>query len=169
MATNNIADIVISYVDVEPINIAIKGRAEALASQMNPEAAEEFVSEMSELICDVEQEGDSISFKVKASDAYLLEYLKNHGTPVLGGDDGIAHNADGSTYKSQVPSHLWGTPLPDLELPTLAGEDEAYHIAEIMAPDATQNAVSESKSEIAELVVKPFITEQLRNIGGDAP
>ena len=168
MDMSNIADIVITHVDVEPINLAIKNRAEALAGQMNQEASEQFLSEMNEIICSVSANNGSLSFSIEPSESYLLNYLKNHGTPVAGGDGGTAHNVDGSTYESRVPVKFWGTELPELELPTLDGEDEAYHIVEIMSPDAAQNAVSDSKDEIAETIVKPFIIEQLSNIGGGA-
>lgn len=166
MDMNNVAEIVVSHIDTQPINQAIKERAEALASQLNPEAAKQFISDMSELVCNARQNGNSASFSVEPSTAYLINYLRSHDTPVLGGDDGTAHNVDGTTYESIVPERLWGTPLPDLELPTIDGEDEAYHIAEIMAQDAMQDAVNRSKQEITEQIAKPYIIEQLSSIGG---
>ena len=168
MDMNDIVDVIIPYVDVQPINLAIKQRAEALAGQMNPEAAEQFVSEMKAITCSVTSKENTISFKLQPSNDYLIEYLKNHGTPVSGGENGTVHDVDGSTYESLVPEQLQGTELPWLELPTLDGEDEAWHIAELMASDAAQNAVNLSKEQIAEQKVKPYIQQELSSMfGGD--
>lgn len=166
MSNIPLGDIVAPNVDVGPINRAIKDRAEGLASQMNPEAAEQFVSDMSSLECSVEGAGYELSFSLHPSQSYLLEYLKSHGVPVAGGDGGTAHNVDGSTYQSLVNPKLWGTELPWLELPVLDGEDEAKHIVEIMGSDAGQDAVNRSGSEIIQ-AVKPEVMNEVRQmIGG---
>ena len=161
MATNNLADIIVGRVDLSPINNAIKQRAEALGSQMREEAAEQFVSDMSQFESSVESSGSSLIFKSKISDSYLINYLKDHGTPVAGGDNGTAHNVDGSTYESRVPKALQGTPLPWYELPHFDCEEEVQHLVEIMAPDATQDAINNSESEIREQVAIPLLKECL--------
>lgn len=161
MDMSNVADIVISYVDVDIINNAIKQRALALGEQMNPEAADQFISDMNEIVCSVKSNGSSLTFSAEPSESYLINYLKSHGTPVAGGDDGTAHNVDGSTYQSRVPERLWGTPLPEFELPVLDGNDEAQHMVELLAPDAARNAVESSKDEIAHQIVIPYIQQQI--------
>lgn len=167
MGMNNVADIVLTYVDISIINNAIKQRASALGEQMNPEAAEQFMSDMNQIECSVLSDGSSLSFIAEPSESYLLKYLQAHGTPVAGGDDGTAHNVDGSTYNSRVPKRLWGTPLPELELPVLDGNDEAHHIVELMAPDAARQAVSKSKAEIAEQIYVPYLKQEIsKSLGG---
>lgn len=161
-------EIVISHIDVKPINEAIEHRAETLASQLPSDAAEQFINDMKAYECTVLANGSQISFKPNISESYLINYLKNHSTPVTGGDGGIAHNVDGSTYQSDVPQQLWGQPLPWLELPTLQGEDEVYHIIEVMAKDAVENAIANSTHEISE-AVKPIVSQQIREaLGGGA-
>ena len=165
MAINNLADIIINHVDLSIINNAIKQRAEALGSQMNEEAASQFVSDMSQFEASVESSGSSLVFKSKLSDSYLLNYLKNHGTPVAGGDNGEAHNVDGSTYESRVPKALQGTPIPWYELPHLDGEEEVQHLVEIMAPDAAEDAANNSADEIKEQIAVPLAREYLSGGG----
>ena len=89
-----IGDIVAAGVDVSVINNNIKQRANDLASQMNPDAAAQFVSDMSEIECVVSSNGNTITGKLQPSQSYLLNYLKSHGTPVSGGDNGTAQTAD---------------------------------------------------------------------------
>ena len=122
---------------------------------------------MSAYQCFVSSDGSNVSFKTKIESSYLIEYLKSHGTPVSGGEDGTAHNLDGTTYESKVDPDLWGTPLPWYELPTLQGEDEVKHLIEIMAPDAVNAAAKLSTHEIAE-AVSPYVkTELEKALGGD--
>lgn len=146
----DLATIVMSHIDVSPINRAIQQRAEVLASQLNPEAAEQFASDCKSYSCNVAMDGDNIAFTPEVSESYLIEYLRSHGTPVAGGDNGTAHNVDGSTYESNVPEKFWGTPLPWLELPTIDGKEEVMHIIQLMAKDAVQDSVSRSNKEIKE-------------------
>lgn len=166
MDMNNIADIVVSYVDVEPINQAIATRAETLGEQMDPKAAQQFIDDMKAYKCKAESDGNSVSFKTEMSESYLINYLKNHGTPESGGEGGIVHDVDGSTYESSVPEHLQGTPLPWYELPVFDGEDEIHHIVEIMAQDAVQSAIPGSKQEISDSIVKPYIQEEIAQLLG---
>lgn len=161
MAMTDISDIIVKYIDLEPINLAIKQRAKALASQLDEEAANQFISDMSSFKSSVECKGSSVSINVSPSESYLLNYLQNHSTPVSGGDGGQAHNIDGSTYESNVPKQLQGTPLPWYELPVIDGEDEIQHLIEIMAPDAVQNAVNNGLEQIKEKVIIPLVKEKL--------
>lgn len=161
-------EIVVSHVDVKPINDAIKHRAETLASQLPSGPAEQLISDMEAYECTASANGSQISFKPNITESYLINYLKNHSTPVTGGNGGTAHNVDGSTYQSKVPRQLWGQPLPWLELPILQGEDEVYHIIELMAKDAVENAIANSTKDISE-AVKPIVSQQIREaLGGGA-
>ena len=78
MDMNNVADIVLTHVDVSVINNAIKQRASALGEQMNPEAAEQFMSDMNQIECSVSSDGSSLSFIAEPSESYLLKYLQAH-------------------------------------------------------------------------------------------
>jgi len=161
-------EIIISHVNVEPINTAIKERAKTLAEQLNPEAASQFESDMGSYECYAEGHGTDLLFGIKVSESYLINYLKSHGTPVSGGEDGVAHNVDGSTYTSRVPRQLQGTPLPELELPVIDGEEEAQQLLAIMAPDAAHNAIAESKTEIQKAIVPSIQKEIYQMFGGDS-
>ena len=164
MNSINIADIIINDIDLEPINLAIKARAQALASQLPPEAADQLVSDMDAFECAVTSEGNSVSFKLNVKESYLIEYLKSHGTPVTGGDQGEAHNVDGSTYESRVPPDLWGTPLPWLELPHLEiVKSEIEPILKIMAPEAVKSSINSSSSAFKD-ILKMMLTQELKNI-----
>ena len=161
-------DIIVRNIDMSIINQNIANRAVALASQMNPEAASQFEEDMKSYECTAKSEGNSISFDLDLSQSYLLKYLANHGTPVTGGDDGIAHNVDGSTYHSNVNPRNWGIELPMLELPVVDGKDEALKILELFSKDAMQNAIRKSTSDIYDYM-NPILTEAILNtIGGDS-
>ena len=160
----NIADIIINDIDLEPINLAIKARAQALASQLPPEAADQLVSDMDAFECAVTSEGNSVSFKLNVKESYLIEYLKNHGTPVAGGDGGTVHNLDGSTDTSNVTQNLWGTPLPWLELPHLEiVKSEIEPILKIMAPEAVKSSINSNSSAFKD-ILKMMLTQELKNI-----
>ena len=165
MATINIANIIAENVNLEIINQAIKQRAQALASQLEDQAADQFISDMSSFESSIECDGTGLVFKIRPSETYLLSYLQSHSTPVSGGDGGQAHNVDGSTYESNVPDRLQGTPLPWYELPSIDGEEEVQQLIKIMAPDAAKNAIGNSMEQIKEKIVIPFLQEEL--IGGD--
>jgi hypothetical protein len=166
MSNIHTGEIVASKIDVSIINQGIKNRADALSGEMNPEAAAQFLKDMSARVCTVEGEGSSVKFAVQPSESYMIEYLKNHDIPVAGGDNGTAHNTDGSTYTSSVPQKFWGTELPWLELPHLDGEEEAIHIVELLAPDATRNGISSSSAEIGK-AAKTLVAAEIQNyLGG---
>ena len=161
------AELTVSNIDLEPINQAILIRAQNLAEQMSAEAGEQFIKDMSSLECSVSADGTMLSYSVSPSQSYLIEYLKSHGTPVSGGDNGTAHNVDGSTYTSKVPKRLQGTELPRFELPALDGEDEAKQLLKIMAPDATNDGIRKSKSAIGQAAA-PYVKKEVNKIlGGD--
>ena len=166
MSNLHAGEIVAPKIDVSIINQGIQDRAGALSGEMNPEAAAQFLKDMSALVCTVEGEGSLVKFSVQPSESYIIEYLKNHDIPVAGGDNGTAHNVDGSTYTSSVPQKFWGTELPWLELPHLDGEEEAVHIVELLAPDATRIGISNSSAEISE-AAKPLVAAEIQNyLGG---
>lgn len=169
MDTNNIpiGDIVISNIDIDLINSAIRQRAESIGSQLPADAAAQLQTDMSAIECQATSTGSGIQFSTKISESYLLSYLQKHGTPVSGGDGGIVHDLDGSTHESRVPKQLQGTPLPWYELPTLDGEDEIKHIIEIMAPDAVQDGINKSRSAIAETIAPIMIDKVIGMLGGE--
>ena len=76
MNSINIADIIINDIDLEPINLAIKARAQALASQLPPEAADQLVSDMDAFECAVTSEGNSVSFKLNVKEFVQLAKIK---------------------------------------------------------------------------------------------
>lgn len=166
MVMNNIASIVIPYINTEPILSALKSRAEALAGQMNPEAGSQFASDMQSIDCNVQDQGENISFAPQISESYIVNYLASHDTPVAGGDNGTAHNVDGSTYQSNVPKKFWGTPLPFLELPIIDALNEAIQIVRLLAPDAVKDAISNSKEKILEVIKPQIIQEFTTALGG---
>ena len=165
MSKYPIGEIVASHMDTSPIDQALKGRAEALASQLNSKAGAQLVSDMGNLEFKVTGEGQSVSGKIDISDSYIIEYLKNHSTPVAGGDSGTVHDPSGATYHSNVDPNLWGTELPWYEMPIMDVRQEAEHVVELMFPDAVQDAVSRSTSDIGELI-KPEIVKEISSMLG---
>ena len=160
----NIAEIIIGDIDLEPINLAIKARAQALASQLPQEAADQLIGDMEAFECAVTSEDNSVSFKLNVKESYLIEYLKSHGTPVAGGDNGEAHNVDGSVYQSRVDPSLWGTPLPWLELPHLEiAKEELEPILKIMAPEAVKSSINSNSSAFKD-ILKMMLVQELKNI-----
>jgi len=159
-------EIIAPNVDTGPINNGIYQRAIALSEQLNPDAAAEFLSEMSAFQCTVKGEGKSIHFSLEANGGYLLGVLHNPPVPLAGGDGGTAHNADGSTYQSAVDPKFYGNPLESLQLPRIEGEQEANHIVELFAGDAANDAASKSDDAISN-AIEPQLQEMVaQQFGG---
>ena len=86
--------------------------------------------------------------------------------PLTGGNGGIAHNPDGSTYSSKVPEALQGNPIPQFAKQGIDIESEMKMMAKDLFIDIVNEIISSSSDEIAE-AVKPYIVQEINNaLGG---
>ena len=113
--------------------------------------------------CNINKTDSGVSLSIEYDDDY--EYLnviqEGMDAPLTGGNNGIVTNPDGSTEQSKVPQTLWGTPL---EQYAKEGEDVIGEIRTMLTDlfkDRVQEAVSESKQKITD-IVKPYITNELQ-------
>lgn len=162
-----VGEIVSKNMNIEPMNNSIKVRAEMLASQLNPKAAEEVISETQGLKWMITGEGASIKFSIAEVKMPFVDQLANGPIiPVAGGDNGIAHNPDGSTYQSAVPERFYGNPLESLALPKSDLVNEIGQTGKLFAEDAFVNAAAASEGEINNIVGPRCMEELLKALKG---
>lgn len=82
--------------------------------------------------------------------------------PLLGGDNGTAHNPDGSTYNSKVPYQLYGTPWPGYAKPATGVINEIRTMLATHFRTYMKEVIDASKKEILQLV-KSYVAEQVQN------
>ena len=160
-------EIIAKNIDLDPMNNSLKVRAEMLASQLNPKAAAEVVSEAGGLQWTVTGQNNSIGFEVVEKNIPFINQLANGPiVPVAGGDNGTAHNPDGTTYQSKVPEKFYGNPLESLALPRAEFMNEIEHTGELLAVDAYDNSAQVSSGEIEQLIAPRCEEEIARAFGG---
>lgn len=79
--------------------------------------------------------------------------------PVAGGDNGIAHNPDGSTYKSNVPEQLWGNVLDEYAENGIDIMGETKTMLKDLFYDRIMDAINNEKGKIAEAYKTQLISE----------
>lgn len=156
-----IADDVLSF---EPMatNFA-KSRFMVLASEFGSnekEAAE--VQKIADAVqCVIKQDGDGFSLDIDFPDnSNYLEIIQNgEPKPVAGGSGGVAHNPDGSPYRSAVPRQFWGNVLDSLAKVGINIIGEIKTMLTGLFRDHVQSVVSSHKSDIAALFKIPMLKQ----------
>lgn len=160
-------EIIAKNVDLGPINNSVKVRAEMLASQLNPKAAAEVTSEAEGLQWSVSAQNNSVIFEITEANIPFINQLANGPSiPVAGGDNGTAHNPDGSTYQSNVPKVFYGNPLESLALPKADLMNEIQYTGKLFASDACNSSAQASNGEIKQLVLPRFSNEVAKIMKG---
>lgn len=117
--------------------------------------------------CRIVNEGNNIELSIDFDDADAGNYLEiveeGMPAPLAGGSGGIAHNPDGSTYRSQYPPQLWGTPLENLAKTGSDTQSEIKRMLQDLFIQEVQSIVQESKNDIAR-IAKKHITQSLNSI-----
>lgn len=85
--------------------------------------------------------------------------------PLAGGDEGTAHNPDGSTYQSSVPYQLWGQPVPGYAKPATGVINEIRTMLADLFRTEMQEVISSSKSEFMKLT-KEEVANRLKGVMG---
>ena len=141
-----------------------KSRFLALAEEFNEnekEAAE--IQKIANFIkCIIFLKGDSFSLKIDLKDSssnYLEIIDTGMDAPLAGGHGGIAVNPDGSIYRSQVPTELWGTRLDALAEEGIDVLGEIKRMLTDLFKDHIAQVISQSKPKIAELAKKHILQE----------
>ena len=141
-----------------------KSRFLVLAEEFNEnekEAAE--IQKIANFIkCIIFLEGDSFQLKIDLKDSssnYLEIIDTGMDAPLAGGHGGIAVNPDGSTYRSQVPTELWGTRLDALAEEGIDVLGEIKRMLTDLFKDHIAQVISQSKPKIAELAKKHILQE----------
>lgn len=156
-----LADDVLSF---EPIATNfVKSRFLVLASEFGSnekEAAE--ISKLADVIqCTIKQDGAGFSLTIDyPDDSNYFEIIQNGmPAPVAGGSGGIAHNPDGSTYKSEVRPQFWGNVLDSLAKDGIDIIGENKMMVTDLFCDHVQSTVPPHKSDIAELYKEPVLKQ----------
>ena len=178
MATSDLSfdipagEILAKYINVDRMNKRKDERLETLANELNPEAAAQLIADGQKFVTVVEGKGNSVKARNQITESYLITYLADHDVPKSGGDNGTAHNVDGSTYKSLVPPELQGEELESLMLPIIDVIEEMNNLNRITLPEEVAVAKPQAAEEIKNLIaekVKPYFVQRVQQIfGGDA-
>lgn len=119
--------------------------------------------------CDISSsdEGISLSLNFDEKENWWKIITGGMSAPLTGGSGGIAHNPDGTTYKSKVPTALQGKPIPQFAKNGIDIEAEIEMMIKDLFTNIVNETISSSSEEIAE-AVKPYIVQELNNVlGGD--
>ena len=149
------------------INFA-KSRFLVAASEfgMNDKESAELMNIADTISIEIFSEGKSVGININYGHSKYLDVIQNGmPAPLTGGDGGVAHNPDGSTYNSQVNPNFWGQPIESF---AKQGEDVMGEIS-TMIKDLFRNeltmCVDESKSEITD-AVKTYLIPNYLHLGG---
>lgn len=85
--------------------------------------------------------------------------------PLAGGDNGISHNPDGSTYRTPTPMELWDEPVPGYAKPATGVINEIRTMLSDLFRTELKEAIAAGKQEILNLV-KRYTAEKIRNVTG---
>ena len=85
--------------------------------------------------------------------------------PLAGGDYGLSHNPDGSTYSSPTPRNQWDEPVPGYAKPATGVIHEIRTMLADIFRTEMKTAIEISKQEILELV-KQYTSERLQTVIG---
>lgn len=151
-----LGEIIVKYIDKEKINNRLSERIQALSYQLNDKASAQLQEDAGKVEADIQGEGKQILAKIALKQSYLIQYLKNHDVPVAGGDNGTAHNVDGSTYQSSVDPKFWGNELESLMLPIMDVIEEEENLLNITFKEDVEEAQSAASEEICE-ALKPDV------------
>lgn len=125
--------------------------------------------------CDIKQAGEHFSlffYMEERNPGGFLEIVDaGMPPPLVGGDNGIAHEPDGSTYKSKAPIAQWGQPLDGNGKPDYSKEGtgvikEIKTMLKSLFHDYFNDAVKEARTEILTLA-KQEVQSRIHNaLGG---
>ena len=141
-----------------------KTRFLALSAEFNgndKEAAE--IEKIADRVqCIITNNENSFDLEIKfneSSNNYFEIISEGMPAPVSGGDDGIAHNPDGSTYHSKVPEQLCGTVLDEYAETGIDIVGEIKMMLKDLFYDRIMEAINNAKREIAEAYKQIIFTE----------
>jgi len=161
-----IGEYVAEEVDLSPMQSMILVRIAALAPLLgnnNPKGVAELTKELALLLWKVEGEGQSVKFILtEKKNIPFIEDIVDGTTAIAGGDGGIAHNPDGSTYRSEVDPKFWGNKLDSLSLDAINVKEDIQNLGKIYASDAIGSALR-SKSVSSKVIsdAAPGITNEI--------
>ena len=120
----------------------------------------------SKIKCSIKETGSGVSLSVDYDEDYEYFDVIQQGmeAPLTGGNNGVVTNPDGSTTHSNVPEQLWGTPIEEY---AKEGEDVIGEIKMMLTDlfkERVQEAVSECRSQIAD-VAKAYIIKEVNQHG----
>lgn len=114
--------------------------------------------------CEVVQDGQAflLYFHMDEDDpgGYLEIIDGGMPAPLAGGHHGTSHNPDGTTYASPTPVSKWNEPIEEYAKPASGIIYEIKTMLADLFKDAVKAAISESKSEILN-IVKAQVKERL--------
>ena len=85
--------------------------------------------------------------------------------PLAGGDHGISHNPDGSTYRTPTPKSRWETPVPGYAKPATGVINEIRIMLSDLFRAAVNEAIVSAKQNMLQSV-KNYVSERIHNVTG---
>lgn len=170
---SKINDIIFSHTkDFKPMfDNFIKSRL--IQNTMLFQTNEKEIDALNEIIsktnCDISLSNEGISLSLNFDEKENWWKIINEGmsAPLTGGNGGVAHNPDGTTYISKVPEALQGKPIPQFAKHGIDIESEIETMIKDLFTNIVNEIISSNSEEIAE-AVKPYIVQELNKVlGGD--
>ena len=111
--------------------------------------------------------GTSVSLNGQEKQELPFQEIIEYGmtAPLSGGRNGTVTEPDGSTRPTNVPNQLWGTPLPEYAKEPNPVSDGIQQMLQTLVPSWIEETVSDSKTEIAQLI-KPIVSQELHAMLG---
>lgn len=105
--------------------------------------------------------GASMSISFDEKDKWFSILTNGMDAPLTGGQGGIAHNPDGSTYTSKVPGPLQGNPIPEFAREGVSLVDEINMMVKSLFKAEVQDAINASKNELF-TILKSYIKNEIK-------
>lgn len=145
--------------------------------QAPAEKANAFIKEAAEMEaiadafkCEIRQDGNNFSlyfyFNERNPGGFLEIVDAGMPAPLAGGDNGISHNPDGTTYSSPTPISLWDKPVLGYAKPATGVINEIRTMLSDLFRTELKEAIAASKQEMLQLVKKYTAERISAAIGG---
>ena len=148
-------------------------KSEIQAPDEKPSSFKKEVQEMEDIAdafrCEIQQDGGKFTlffhFDERNPGGFLEIVDAGMPPPLAGGDNGISHNPDGSTYRSPTPEDEWDKPVPGYAKPPTGVINEIRIMLADLFRAELNEAINAARLEMLE-PVKQYVAERIRTVTG---
>ena len=152
------------------------GKSRFLVYETEIQAPAEKADAYKKEVAEMEAIADAFRCEIKVEDNALTLFFymddRNPGhfleivdagmpAPLAGGDHGISHNPDGSTYPSPTPYRDWDKPVPGYAKPATGVINEIRTMLADLFKQEANEAIKAAKAEIGP-IIKQHVSDKLK-------